>query len=162
MTPVETQTVLAEHTTLRLGGPAREFVVAGTTDDLLAAVRAAGEPVLLLGGGSNLAHPGSISLAHRGILFLDEAPEFSSRALEALRQPLESGLVLLARAAAESGQADLFDAAASQCVRALQTASEQDILFSSYTVRARPPVGSGRDVSRCWHWWPARVMSARA
>jgi transcriptional regulator with XRE-family HTH domain len=46
-----------------------------------------------------------------------------------------AGLVLLARAAAESGQADLFDAAASQCVRALQTASEQDILFSSYTVR---------------------------
>ena len=46
-----------------------------------------------------------------------------------------AGLVLLARAAAESGQADLFDAAASQCVRTLQTASEQDILFSSYTVR---------------------------
>ena len=54
MAPVETQTALAEHTTLRLGGPARAFVVAETTSALLAAVRAAEEPVLLLGGGSNL------------------------------------------------------------------------------------------------------------
>ncbi|HVV11124.1 UDP-N-acetylmuramate dehydrogenase [Amycolatopsis sp.] len=54
MAPVETQNVLAEYTTLRLGGPARGFVVAETTDELLAAVRGAGAPVLLLGGGSNL------------------------------------------------------------------------------------------------------------
>lgn len=54
VTRVETQTVLAEHTTLRLGGPAREFVVAETTSELLSAVRAASEPILLLGGGSNL------------------------------------------------------------------------------------------------------------
>ncbi|MGH8862609.1 MAG: YifB family Mg chelatase-like AAA ATPase, partial [Jatrophihabitantaceae bacterium] len=51
----------------------------------------------LVGGGSHLAHPGAISLAHRGILFLDEAPEFAPRALDALRQPLESGLVVLHR-----------------------------------------------------------------
>ncbi|HET6502392.1 MAG TPA: UDP-N-acetylmuramate dehydrogenase [Amycolatopsis sp.] len=54
MTRVEARTVLADHTTLRLGGPAREFVVAESTDDLVSAVRAANEPVLLLGGGSNL------------------------------------------------------------------------------------------------------------
>ncbi|GLY63775.1 UDP-N-acetylmuramate dehydrogenase [Amycolatopsis taiwanensis] len=54
MTRVETRTVLAEHTTLRLGGPAREFVVAETTSELVSAVRAAGGEVLLLGGGSNL------------------------------------------------------------------------------------------------------------
>lgn len=54
MTRVETPTVLAEHTTLRLGGPAREFVVVETTAELLSTVRAAGEPILLLGGGSNL------------------------------------------------------------------------------------------------------------
>jgi UDP-N-acetylmuramate dehydrogenase len=54
VTPVETRTVLAEHTTLRLGGPARGFVVAETTEALLRAVRAAGDKVLLLGGGSNL------------------------------------------------------------------------------------------------------------
>jgi magnesium chelatase family protein len=51
----------------------------------------------LVGGGSGLARPGALSLAHRGVLFLDEAPEFSSRALEALRQPLESGEVHLSR-----------------------------------------------------------------
>ncbi|MFD2418382.1 UDP-N-acetylmuramate dehydrogenase [Amycolatopsis pigmentata] len=54
MSPVETRTLLADHTTLRLGGPAGRFVIAKTTDDLLEATRAAGEPVLLLGGGSNL------------------------------------------------------------------------------------------------------------
>lgn len=51
----------------------------------------------LVGGGSGLARPGAVSLAHRGVLFLDEAPEFSKAALEALRQPLESGLVRVAR-----------------------------------------------------------------
>jgi magnesium chelatase family protein len=52
----------------------------------------------LVGGGSGLARPGALSLAHRGVLFLDEAAEFSKGALEALRQPLESGYVHLARA----------------------------------------------------------------
>ncbi|MFG1672709.1 YifB family Mg chelatase-like AAA ATPase [Micromonospora sp. NPDC049282] len=51
----------------------------------------------LVGGGSGLARPGAVSLAHRGVLFLDEAPEFGKRALEALRQPLESGWVRVAR-----------------------------------------------------------------
>ncbi len=51
----------------------------------------------LVGGGSGLARPGAVSLAHLGILFLDEAPEFGSRALEALRQPLESGEIVLSR-----------------------------------------------------------------
>lgn len=53
----------------------------------------------LVGGGPRLPVPGAISLAHRGVLFLDEAPEFSQRALEALRVPLESGEVTLARSA---------------------------------------------------------------
>ena len=52
----------------------------------------------LVGGGSGLARPGAASLAHGGVLFLDEAPEFERRTLEALRQPLESGEVLLHRA----------------------------------------------------------------
>ena len=52
----------------------------------------------LVGGGSGVAGPGALSLAHRGILFLDEAPEFSPRVLDALRQPMESGEVVLARA----------------------------------------------------------------
>jgi magnesium chelatase family protein len=51
----------------------------------------------LVGGGSGMARPGALSLAHHGILFLDEAPEFGTQALEALRQPLEDGYVVLSR-----------------------------------------------------------------
>ncbi len=53
----------------------------------------------LVGGGSGLARPGAVSLAHRGVLFMDEAPEFAGGVLDALRQPLESGFVTIARAA---------------------------------------------------------------
>ena len=51
----------------------------------------------IVGGGSRL-QPGEISLAHRGVLFMDELPEFDHRVLEALREPLEAGTVTLARA----------------------------------------------------------------
>lgn len=54
----------------------------------------------LVGGGTRIAMPGAVSRAHRGVLFLDEAPEFSPRAMEALRVPLESGRVVLGRSAA--------------------------------------------------------------
>jgi magnesium chelatase family protein len=52
----------------------------------------------LVGGGSGLAKPGAVSLAHRGVLFMDESPEFGSHLLDALRTPLEEGEVRLARA----------------------------------------------------------------
>ena len=53
-----------------------------------------------LSGGGHRARPGEVSLAHRGVLFLDELPEFPRQALEALRQPMESGRTTVSRAAA--------------------------------------------------------------
>jgi magnesium chelatase family protein len=57
--------------------------------------------VALVGGGSN-PRPGEISLAHHGILFLDELPEFDRKVLEVLREPLESGKVTVSRAARQA------------------------------------------------------------
>lgn len=57
--------------------------------------------VALVGGGSP-PRPGEISLSHHGILFLDELPEFHRRVLEALREPLESGTVIISRAARQA------------------------------------------------------------
>lgn len=51
----------------------------------------------IIGGGTGVIHPGAASVAHRGCLFLDEAPEFARDVLDALRQPLESGEVVVAR-----------------------------------------------------------------
>jgi len=55
----------------------------------------------MAGGGSRVARPGAVSLAHRGVLFLDEAPEFPAKVLETLRTPLEAGEIVLGRSEAQ-------------------------------------------------------------
>ena len=76
----------------------------------------------LIGGGGRL-HPGEVSLAHLGVLFLDEIPEFSRRALESLRQPLEEGEVMITRAAGSAAFPARFQlvAAANPCRRACRS-----------------------------------------
>ena len=70
-------------------------------------------------GGGGVPHPGEISLAHHGVLFLDELPEFSQRVLEALRQPLEDARVVVSRAAGTASFPARFQlvAAANPCRR---------------------------------------------
>jgi magnesium chelatase family protein len=70
-------------------------------------------------GGGGVPHPGEISLAHHGVLFLDELPEFSQRVLEALRQPLEDARVVVSRAAGTARFPARFQlvAAANPCRR---------------------------------------------
>jgi magnesium chelatase family protein len=53
--------------------------------------------VAIVGGGSSHVRPGAASLAHNGVLFMDEAPEFAPKALDALRQPLENGVICVSR-----------------------------------------------------------------
>lgn len=55
-------------------------------------------PASVVGGGSGMPRPGAASRAHRGVLFMDEAPEFSPRVLQTLRQPLEDGELVIHRA----------------------------------------------------------------
>ncbi|MFB7323533.1 YifB family Mg chelatase-like AAA ATPase [Streptomyces sp. NPDC056190] len=109
------KTMLAERLPALLPRLAREESVEVTAIHSVAGLLLPGRPLIdlapycsphhsatmqaLVGGGPGVARPGAVSLAHRGVLFLDETPEFSSHALDALRQPLEAGHVVIARSA---------------------------------------------------------------
>ena len=82
-----------------------------------------------LTGGGHRAKPGEISLAHRGVLFLDELPEFPRQALEALRQPMESGRTTVARADAHICSATISVGRASIRMESATTLGEHDCRF---------------------------------
>ncbi|MBW8700541.1 Competence protein ComM [Streptomyces sp. MBT84] len=109
------KTMLAERLPALLPGLSRQESLQVTAVHSVAGLLPAGKPLIdtapycaphhsatmqaLVGGGPGTARPGAVSLSHRGVLFLDEAPEFTGQALDALRQPLESGHVVIARSA---------------------------------------------------------------
>ena len=111
--PGSGKTMLAERLPGLLPPLTREEALEVTAVHSVAGVLPEGEPLVelppfqdphhtatvasIVGGGSGIARPGAASLAHRGVLFLDEAPEFSARVLDALRQPLESGRLSITR-----------------------------------------------------------------
>jgi len=77
-------------------GPVPDAVAVETTPPFVAPHHSA-STAAIVGGGSGAIRPGAVSQAHHGVLFLDEAPEFRVTTLQALRQPLESGDVVVSR-----------------------------------------------------------------
>lgn len=111
--------------------------------------------VSIVGGGSKVIRPGALSLAHHGILFLDEAPEFASNVLEALRQPLESGHVVVSRAAVTAAYPARFQLvlAANPCPCGLSSAvSDQcrctPLMRRRYSDRLSGPIRDRIDIHR--------------
>ena len=96
-------------------------------------------------GGGGVPHPGEISLAHHGVLFLDELPEFSQRVLEALRQPLEDARVVVSRSAGTASFPARFQlvAAANPCRRgcaSLPTCACSPLERARYLARLSRPL----------------------
>lgn len=95
--PLSREQALETHAIRSLTGQVGEVVELDLTPPFVAPHHSA-SMAAVTGGGSGVALPGAISRAHHGVLFLDEAPEFKGSVLQTLRQPLESGEVVIARA----------------------------------------------------------------
>lgn len=111
--------------------------------------------VSIVGGGSKVIRPGALSLAHHGVLFMDEAPEFASNVLESLRQPLESGRVVVSRAAMTAAYPAQFQLvlAANPCPCGLSSAvSDQcrctPLMRRRYADRLSGPIRDRVDIHR--------------
>lgn len=96
--PLDTEAALESAAVLSLVGA---FDPSRWRQRVLRAPHHSASPVALAGGGSP-PRPGEISLAHQGVLFLDELPEFPRAALEVLREPLETGQITISRAARQA------------------------------------------------------------
>ena len=123
----------------------------------------------VVGGGSRQITPGAISMAHRGVLFLDEAPEFSIRVLESLRTPLESGEVLITRAETMARFPARFQLvlAANPCPCGFYGSVRHNCRCTSHTIRRYQERLSGPmldriDIHQTLHQQSPRVMRQRA
>ncbi|HEX6195029.1 MAG TPA: YifB family Mg chelatase-like AAA ATPase [Jiangellaceae bacterium] len=103
----------------------------------LAAPHHSASVAAVVGGGGRVIRPGAASVAHRGVLFLDEAPEFRAGVLESLRQPLESGEVAIARVEAAATLPARFQLvlAANPCKCGFHGSTERDCVCPPDTVR---------------------------
>lgn len=115
----------------------------------------------MVGGGTN-PHPGEVSLAHRGILFLDEIPEFHRDVLESLRQPLENGAVTVARSKQTLTFPSKFTlvAASNPCPCGYYRDEEKECICSVHEIHRYRKKLSGPLLDRIdLHIWVPRVHS---
>ncbi len=123
----------------------------------------------IIGGGSGIPRPGAASRAHRGVLFLDEAPEYQRRILDALREPLESGELVLHRAAGTATYPARFQLvlAANPCPCGLATGKGMDCHCSAqqrrrYFDRISGPLLDRVDLQLAVHRVALRDFSGKA
>ena len=111
--------------------------------------------VSIIGGGSQIK-PGEITLAHRGVLFLDEFPEFDRKVLEALRQPLEDRLVHISRAqgSAEFPASFILIAAMNPCSCGYYGSDKKVCSCSAYDIKRYRKKISGPIIDRIDIWLP--------
>lgn len=115
--------------------------------------------VSLVGGGTN-PKPGEITLAHRGVLFLDEFPEFDQKAIEALRQPLEEGTVTVSRAKGTSTfpASCIVIAAMNPCPCGYLTSAQRICTCSARDIAKYHKKLSGPIVDRIDLWVPVEFI----